>query len=95
MFSPSYAILRGGSTYEEKSSTKLKIDPEITKKHKKSQVNMSLVKCTCGEKILVVPDVAAMDRAIKNHIAEHKNADEQFLIQEILKQPANKSFPKF
>jgi hypothetical protein len=46
---------------------------------------MQIVTCACGAKILVVPDVAAMDRAIKNHKVEHKKADEQFLILQILK----------
>lgn len=74
--------------------TKLKIDPEITKGHKKKfNSNMPFVKCTCGVKILVVPDVAAMDRAIKNHMTEHKNADEQFLIQEIFKAASKQKLP--
>ena len=51
------------------------------------------MKCTCGAKILVVPDVAAMDRAVKNHIAEHKEADEQFLIQEIFKATSKQALP--
>ena len=65
--------------------TKLKIDKAITKENKKrSKSNMTIVKCTCGTKILVVPDLAAMDKAIKNHIAGHKGANEQFLIEQIL-----------
>ena len=44
-----------------------------------------MVICTCGAKILVVPDFAAMDRAIKNHLAEDKKADEQFLTEQVLK----------
>ena len=54
---------------------------------------MPVVKCTCEAKILVVPDLAAMDRAIKNHITEHKNADEQFLTKEILKATSKQAFP--
>ena len=46
---------------------------------------MSIVECKCGAKILVVPDVGAMSRAVKNHLGEHKNADEQFLIKQIIK----------
>lgn len=65
--------------------TKLKIDKERTKENKKRyKFNMSIVKCTCGAKILLVPDVAAMSLAVKNHITEHKEADEQFLIGQIL-----------
>ena len=36
---------------------------------------MPTIKCVCGYEILVVPDLKAMDRAIKNHIAEHKQVD--------------------
>ncbi len=34
--------------------------------------NMSTIRCVCGSEILVVPDLKAMNRAIKNHVAEHK-----------------------
>jgi len=30
------------------------------------------IKCTCGEQILVIPNLAAMNRAIKNHAAKHR-----------------------
>jgi len=73
---------------------KLKIDKEIAKENKKRPKSyMPIVKCICGTKILVVPDVAAMSRAVKNHMAEHKNADEQFLIQEILKAASKQKLP--
>ncbi len=39
--------------------------------HKK---RMPLVRCICGSEILVVPDLKAMNCAIKNHVAEHKQA---------------------
>lgn len=65
--------------------TKLKINNEISKSYNQQfRSKMPIVTCVCGAKILVVPDVAAMDRAIKNHKAEHKNADEEFLISQIL-----------
>jgi hypothetical protein len=35
---------------------------------------MRFARCVCGFKILVIPDLKAMDRAIKNHVAEHKKA---------------------
>jgi hypothetical protein len=46
----------------------------------------------CGLRILVVPDFKAMNLAIKNHVAEHKQADyglafdslEEFLTEQIL-----------
>lgn len=35
------------------------------------KTSMPIIKCVCGTKILVVPDLKAMDLAIKNHVAEH------------------------
>ena len=70
---------------KENQSPKLKIDAEIYRKHKaETKSTMQLAVYTCGEKILVVPDVAAMSRAVMNHKKEHKDADEQFLIAQIL-----------
>lgn len=48
------------------------------------EVKMPFIECTCGAKILVVPDVAAMNEAIKKHVAEHNDADEQFLAEQVL-----------
>jgi hypothetical protein len=53
---------------------------------------MSTIRCLCGSEILVVPDLKAMNRAIKNHVAEHKKASdgselhslEQFLTEQAL-----------
>ena len=53
---------------------------------------MPTFRCVCGCQILVVPDLKAMNRAIKNHLAEHKKADyglsfdslEEFLTERIL-----------
>jgi hypothetical protein len=53
---------------------------------------MPTIRCVCGTRILVVPDLKAMNRAIKNHVAEHKQADyglvhdslEEFLTEQIL-----------
>jgi hypothetical protein len=61
----------------------------------KSAINkkgMPTIRCVCGLRILVVPDLKAMNRAIKNHIAEHQQADyglvleslEEFLTEQIL-----------
>ena len=57
--------------------------------HKKG---MPTIRCVCGLRILVVPDLKAMNRAIRNHAAEHKKADyglmlnslEEFLTEQIL-----------
>ena len=32
---------------------------------------MPLIRCLCGAKILLIPDMKAMNRAIGNHIDEH------------------------
>ncbi len=53
---------------------------------------MPTIRCVCGLKILIVPDLKAMNRAIKNHVTEHMRADyglafdslEEFLTEQIL-----------
>jgi len=50
--------------------------------------NMPIFSCSCGAKILIVPDLHAMNKAIKNHIRQHKlrgqPLTEETLTQEIL-----------
>ncbi len=51
---------------------------------------MPVFYCDCGSKILVLPDIAAMNKAIKNHLIAHekltgKCLPEETLTQEILK----------
>ena len=51
---------------------------------------MPVFNCQCGIKILIVPDLPAMNKAIRNHIIEHKkltgsNLTEEILTQKILK----------
>ena len=61
-------------------------------KSAKYQKGMPTIRCICGLRILIVPDLKAMNRAIKNHVAEHKQADyglvldslEEFLTEQIL-----------
>lgn len=48
--------------------------------HKK----MPIFRCSCGAKILVVPDLQAMDRAMKNHSIEHRKATGQRLTEEMI-----------
>jgi hypothetical protein len=75
-------------------STKLKIDREPTGESKRNpQFNLPIVKCSCGAKILLVPDVAAMSLAVKNHLTKHKDADEQFLISQILNSASKQAQP--
>jgi hypothetical protein len=38
------------------------------------KTRMPTLKCVCGFEILLVPDLKAMDRAIKNHVTNHKKA---------------------
>ena len=62
-------------------------------KSAKYQKGMPTIRCVCGSRILVVPDLKAMNRVIKNHVAEHKQTDcglefdslEEFLTEQILK----------
>jgi len=49
---------------------------------------MPITKCRCGFEILVVPDLKAMNLAIKNHVAKHKKSSSEklttFLTEQIL-----------
>ena len=40
------------------------------------KTRMPTLKCVCGFEILLVPDLKAMDRAIKNHVTNHKKASD-------------------
>ena len=53
--------------------------------------SMSTIRCVCGFEILVVPDLKAMDRAIKNHVANHKKASivSERLTEQVLIAAAN------
>jgi len=50
---------------------------------------MPIFKCSCGERILVIPDLRGMNEAIKKHLKKHNSAghpmSEDALTQEILK----------
>lgn len=67
----------------------------------KYQKGMPTIKCICGLRILVVPDLKAMKLAIKNHVAEHKKADygvvldslEDFLTVQILMAACKMNLP--
>ena len=50
---------------------------------------MPIARCLCGAEILVIPDLKAMDQAIKNHVAEHekaRNSSEGILALDLLEQ---------
>ena len=71
-------------------------------KSAKYQKGMPTIRCVCGLRILVVPDLKAMNRAIKNHVAEQKKADyglvlnslEEFLTEQILMAACKINLPK-
>ena len=55
------------------------------------KIRLPIIKCVCGFKILVVPDLKAMDRAITNHVAEHKKTSyvSKWLTEQVLTVAAN------
>ncbi len=77
------------------SSQDRKSKSDVTKKR------MLTVRCVCGCEILVVPDLKAMNRAIRDHVAEHKkvsdgpefNSLEQFLTEQVLIVASEKNMP--
>jgi hypothetical protein len=70
-------------------------------KSAKNKKGLPTIRCVCGTRILVVPDLNAMNRAIKNHVAEHKQADyglvfdslEEFLTEQILMVASKMNLP--
>jgi hypothetical protein len=42
-----------------------------TKKKKIEANRLTIIECTCGEKILLVPNVKQMSKAIDAHVEEH------------------------
>ena len=45
---------------------------------------MPIFHCTCGNEILIVPDLVAMNKAIKNHLNQHNKVVNKFLTEENL-----------
>jgi hypothetical protein len=43
---------------------------------------MPIVTCSCGKQILVVPDLAEMNRTIKVHQSEHKKLTGQTITED-------------
>jgi len=43
---------------------------------KTESTSLRTIKCLCGAEILVMPDLAAMNQAIKMHLAEHKKSSQ-------------------
>lgn len=74
-----------------KKSKEKNVDKNATipNTYKKTQKEMPVFNCPCGIKILIVPDLPEMNKAIENHLIEHKkitgqDLSEEFLAQEIL-----------
>jgi hypothetical protein len=45
---------------------------------------MPVFNCSCGAKILIIPDLPEMNKAIKNHIIEHTKLIGQILTEDEL-----------
>ena len=54
--------------------------PKIIEKKRK----MFVFCCNCGTEILLVPDVSAMNKAIKNHLVQHEKLTGKYLTDEKL-----------
>jgi len=48
------------------------IEGDIADSDKYLKERLPIINCECGTEILVVPDLQAMNRAIKNHVANHR-----------------------
>jgi hypothetical protein len=59
---------------------------DIEENNKQNFRKMLVFCCSCGVKILIVPDLDAMSKAINNHMSEHKKLTRQRLTEEILTQ---------
>ena len=71
-------------------------DQDCKIKSAKQKKGMPTIRCVCGLRILIVPDLKAMNRAIKNHLAEHKRALdllEWFLTEQILTVASKMNLP--
>jgi hypothetical protein len=69
-----------GSNQQMKASSKSEIYKEEI--YKKTPVFI----CSCGVKILIVPDLAEMNKAIENHLVEHRKLRGQILARDTLTQ---------
>jgi hypothetical protein len=62
------------------------VDKTTAKPNPKKTRKMPIFNCTCGVKILIVPDLPEMNKAIENHLIEHKKITGQDLSEETLAQ---------
>lgn len=77
-------LVLGTLLLEHKPGVDTKARQTALLKHKKSlnsraNRSMALVKCDCGYKILLIPDLKAMSKAIEDHVLDHlkKSTDEE------------------
>jgi hypothetical protein len=70
------AIERPGCTQQEKPRSRTH-DLSYGKRN-----SMPIIQCKCGEKILLVPDLKAMNIAIERHLAAHRKATKKTKIEE-------------
>jgi hypothetical protein len=76
-------------------------DQDSKSKSTTPKKGMPTVRCVCGTILLIVPDLKAMNRAIKNHVAEHRQVDyalvsnslEEFLTEQILEGASEMNLP--
>jgi hypothetical protein len=86
-------ILSDSIFFESKNKEMRKMAETKNSLQKKSK--MPVVKCSCGTKILIVPDLKEMDQAVKNHVLEHKRKTGLNLTEETLAQEIVKALSKF
>ena len=55
---------------------------------------MQIFHCSCGDDILIVPDIKAMNAALRNHLTRHNGQllTEQNLVEAMLRQIAERYF---
>jgi hypothetical protein len=59
------------------------------------KIRMPIFKCSCGENILIVPDLPEMDKAIRAHMIEHKRVTGEPLKEEIIVQLILKTITEY
>jgi hypothetical protein len=65
--------------------SKAKIIYHLNKRSEGTSTNkMPIFVCDCGEKILIVPDISAMNAAIENHLVLHKQLTGKTLTEQEL-----------
>jgi len=55
----------------------------VLPRKKKNVKPLPIITCKCGAQILLVPDVAAMSRAIERHVLSHKTKEKKLKAKEL------------